>query len=192
MQQERLGAAPCFNAPLAPTRQYGKSSPGKNRTPFPAIAIVNTTHDIGSNDPTESNTRGHPVILKCDVPVVIEYLPGIQEWRNFEIRAGARNLCTQHMNALFDTERYEMLVNETIDAESAQIILPTQRTLLEERHLSPDRRLEIRPHDENRALRFTGEQLLDIELISGIDGVIAVSDILIQFRIGRHGHPVGR
>src|SRR5688572_12608318 len=164
----------------------------KNRTPFPTVTVVDPSYNIGSDDSSESNTRGHAVIPKGDVSIVIEHLSSIQEGCNLEIRGGTGNLCAYQMNTFLDTQRDEMLINEAIDTISPQIVLPSQRALLEERHLIPDRRLEVRPHDENRALRLTWEQLLDFDLIAGIEGVIAVADILIHFSIGRHGHPIGR
>jgi len=54
----------------------------------------------------------------------------------------------------------------------------------------PDGSLKVHPRDENRALRFTREQLLGLEFIAGVDGMIAVADILVHLRIGRDGDPV--
>ena len=146
---------PC--KPDAVARSIGEVEPRKDGAPFPAVAVVDASDDIGSNDSTESNTWGHAVIFKGDVPVVIEYLAGIQERCNFEIRSDPGNLRSYQMNTLLDTERHKMLINETINAVSAQIVLPTQRTLFEKRYLSPRSSLADSPaRRESRASTHLG------------------------------------
>ena len=97
----------------------GEIQPRKNRTPFAAITVVDSSDDVGPNNSSESNTRSHAVILKADVLEVIEHLSGIQEWRDLEVRDDARYLGTCQMNTFLDAERQEMLIDETINAKSA-------------------------------------------------------------------------
>ena len=86
MRREQLDKKSCA-ANLTRRPSIGEVQPRKNRAPFPAITVVDPSDDIGSNDSTESDTRGHAVIPKGDVPVVIEHLTGVQERCDLEIRA---------------------------------------------------------------------------------------------------------
>src|SRR6185295_13940930 len=100
--------------------------PGKHCTTFPTVAIVDPPNDIGLDKPTEPYARRHPVALKSDVLVITENLPCIQKRRNLKIRCYPRDFCPYQMNSLFDTQRDQMLIDETIDAVSTQIVLPAQ------------------------------------------------------------------
>ena len=85
-----------------------------------------TSDDVGLDDPTESNTRSHAVVLKVDISEIIEHLPCIQERRNLKIRCRSSNLRSHHVNTLFDTQRDEILIDEAIDSIASQIVLPAQ------------------------------------------------------------------
>jgi len=153
---------------------------GENGTTFTTESVIETPHDIRPHNATDSEPRGHPVIFGADVFEIPEHLSRIEERGQFKIRHDPGQPGAGDMDPLFNTHGYQMLVDKPIDTESPQIVLSAQGTLLEKRHLRADRRLQIRPHDENGPLRLTRKQFFYIELIARIDRMGAVSDIVIQ------------
>src|SRR5689334_2640468 len=143
----------------------GEIKPSEDRPSLLAPSVIDSPNDVRSNDPAESDTRRHAVVFETDVFEAVKHLPGIQERRNFEIGCDAGNFCSCHMNAFLDTGRDQVLVDESIDPVTSEIVLSPQRTLLKKRHFPSQCGLQVGPYHEDGALGFAGEKLLHFQLI---------------------------
>src|SRR5918994_447594 len=157
-----------------------------------AISIVDSTDHVRSNDASKTNAGGHPIVLEADIFEAVEDLARVQKGCDFKIRRDTGNLGPRKMDAFFNTRRNQVLVDEPIDAISSEVILSTQRTLLEKRHLVAKRGLKVGPDEQNGPFGLAGDQFFDLQLVARKDREIVITDILIDFGIGRHGHAVGR
>src|SRR5262245_51327497 len=95
------------------------------------------------------------------------------------------------MEALLRTECHKILVDEPVDTVPAKIVLSPQRALLEERYLIAYRRLKIGAYHEDGAFGFTWQKFLQLQVIARVDRMGTVTGVLVQFRIGVDGHPIG-
>ncbi len=94
------------------------------------------------------------------------------------------------MDAFLDAHGHEVFVDEPIDTVPSEVVLSTERALFEKGDLRADRRLQVSAHHEDGAFRLAGEQFLRLHLVARIYGMIAVAHVLVDLRIGRHGHAV--
>ena len=120
---------------------------GEDRPSLLAESIVDSTDDVGSNDPSESDTGRHAVVFEADSFETVEHLPGIEKRRNLEIGRDAGDFCPGQVYALFDARGDQVLVDEPIDPVTPKIVLPPQRTLFKKGHLPSKRRLQISSYD---------------------------------------------